>query len=241
VVRAVWRSFYDDDGGSDISANTLMQERRGAADAAGRSQFVTHSAAIVAIVVISLMLAVATPSGLSSAGQDDRSSAASIARLPYTDAGVDIAAATVEADEPTSSCGPLEHTVWYALDLEGDVPLSMRIAPLLDNGASTDVAFAAWEVRSDGTLGEIGCADERSVGGPEQLVFPVSEAKTHLVQVGSVPGSGDLEGSFTLLADAQQPSHDLFAFARTIDEGPYRDLDVDSIDARREPGEPTAS
>ncbi len=141
-----------------------------------------------------------------------------------------------------------QDSFWYVFSPAEATPLSVRAVPGGDSVVTADVALAAWTLEPDGTLSETGCADARGLGAPEQLVLAVAGQRTHYLQVGV--DTGDVDGdigdeapavSLTLLVDSQHPEHDLFAFARPVGTTPFSDVDVDAIDARREPGEPNAS
>ncbi|MFV2064045.1 MAG: hypothetical protein ACC726_11115, partial [Chloroflexota bacterium] len=219
----------------------MLWQRKGSREAFTESQGAIHIAAILAVVLLGLTLALVSPAELRSATQGSIEEATPIDRLPFLDEGVDVSTADVEPDEPRPSCGPMENTVWYALNLEGDTPLSVRVVPEQGSPSAFDIALAAWTLEPDGSLSEIGCVDDRVADSPEQLVFTLAGEATNYLQVGAAAGPDTNAGVFTLLADVQRPEHDLFAFARPIGTKTYRDLDVDSIDARSEPGEPNPS
>ena len=215
--------------------------RNGSADSAAVFQGATHVVAVVAIVLMAISLALLSPSDISSAEHGTFEGPTPIEAMPFIDRDVDTSTASVTADEPMSACGPLKNTIWYALTLDRDTPLSVRVAPEPGLDGPFDVALVAWVVEADGSLAEIGCVDDRGADSPEQLVVAIDGEMTHYLQIGVAPGADGVAGRFSLLVDVQNPAHDLYAFARPVGTSPFRDIDVDSIDARREPGEPVSS
>jgi hypothetical protein len=142
-----------------------------------------------ALVVGQPMAALAAPDN------DDRANATGVAAIPFDDI-VDVSDATVEDDEPGTSCltyyddefdetyeVPVGHTVWY------EVSLSKRTQVLVDTEGS---GFDTVAVVYDGDLNEIACNDD--AGTPQAKVdFTAQRGQTYLVKIGSYGGSIDEE------------------------------------------------
>ena len=214
------------------------------------SQLAMHLMAILAVAMVGLGLAFMSLGGLGTAshrsGAADGSAppadgvaemATAIESLPYRDDAVDPAAAGTAPDEPRSSCLSPSHTAWYTLVAESDLPLSAWVVPDADGAAALDVGVTIFAQQADGSLLESGCVDDHGAGGPEQLVLTAHRGQAYYIGVSAVDRPEQGEGSLTFLAQRQQPEHDLFAFARSVSETPFRDVDVDAVGARTEPGE----
>mgnify|MGYP001818012470 FL=1 len=218
-----------------------MNARDGGAGAPLVPQGVMHLVAMVAIAALALALLVFPSVGARALPHDALEAAHEIEELPFRHDEVRLSEATVGPDEAAPSCYVPRHTAWYVLRPETDVPLSTWVVPDASGDTAVDVALSAWGSIGDGPPVEVGCVDERGAGAPEQLVFPALAGLTYYFAVSSSQLLGEDAGTLTFLVDEQTPAHDLFAFARWVDETPYEDAGVDASGARREPGESAPS
>jgi hypothetical protein len=141
-----------------------------------------------ALVVGQPMAALAAPDN------DDRANATGVAAIPFDDI-VDVSDATVEDDEPGSSCltyddefdesyeVPVGHTVWY------EVSLSKRTQVLVDTEGS---GFDTVAVVYDSDLNEIACNDDAGTL-QAKVDFTAQRGETYLVKIGSYGGDLDEE------------------------------------------------
>jgi hypothetical protein len=190
---------------------------------------------------VGVALALVTSANSGTSGTGSRSQVTPIASLPFHDEADDVPNVDPTEQATAPSCAALSHASWYAFTPESDTPMTAWVVPPQNGPEALDVALVVWEVSADDELIEAGCVDDRAAGGTEQLVLAVSGEGTYYLQVGAVEGPDDGVVALTLLADLQQPEHDLFAYARNVGLTPYEDVGVDAIGARREPGESVPS
>ena len=204
-------------------------------------QGVMHVVAVLAIAALAVGLSIVTVVDTRALPHDTLDAAEVIEGLPFRSDDVHLAGASAGTEEPTASCFGPEHTLWYVMRPEVDVPLTTWLVPDRDGDGPLDVALSVWRSTGDEPPIEVGCIDERRSRAAEQLVLPAMAGATYHFGVSSpVPLSEDA-GTVTFLVDEQEPAHDLFAFARWVDQTPYAALEVDASGARREPGETAPS
>lgn len=149
---------------------------------------------------------------------DDRADARRIEELPYTDEE-DTLLATREADEPSSSCGSSEATVWY----EYTPPASQRLV-VDTNGSDRFTTVAVYD-----DAGEVDCGWGSPWSEQPAVIFDASAGTRYFFQVDSdryispspLPDTQDrLVFSVAVL---EPPDNDDRAHTEGIDELPYRD------------------
>lgn len=118
----------------------------------------------------SLILRATTPTA---PANDDFADAAPISALPHV-SDVDISAATVEPDEPTSRCARPDRSIWSALTVPGTTSVTVSE---LSNSAN----LAVYAGNAAGGLDEVRCAAYSSDG----LTFRATAGTTYHVRVGT--------------------------------------------------------
>lgn len=126
---------------------------------------------------------------------DDFANAALITSLPFDDY-VDIAAATIQADEPKPSCqwDTMEKTIWYAFTPAASGSISAYIP-----NSSFPPALAAYTGSSLNSLLEVGCRD-----WGWRLTFRAEAGTTYYFQVSKLY-SGDQGGSMQFHLEEPPP------------------------------------
>ncbi|KOX30101.1 hypothetical protein ADK67_10155 [Saccharothrix sp. NRRL B-16348] len=142
----------------------------------------------------SLILRATTPTA---PANDDLADAAPISALPHV-SDVDISAATVEPDEPTSRCARPDRSIWYALTVPGTTSVTVSE---LSNSAN----LAVYAGNAAGGLDEVRCAAHSSDG----LTFRATAGTTYHVRVGT---SDDSVNFLRVRVDVAGPIRPGFGF-----------------------------
>ena len=164
---------------------------------------------------------------------DDLAEAIDIASLPFSDGPVRMENATVEVDEPRSSCnfGGIFSTVWYRYASPEDTVL---VASASTPGRNT--ALAVWQKLEPG-FREVTCDGFPGASLVGRLAFQAEAGATYVFQVDVVSGAGET----VFMLDARTPPpNDNFIDAIEISALPYSDA-LDTGAATQEQGEPVAS
>ena len=175
------------------------------------------------------------------ATSDAFGAAAGVATLPYQQTGATTASATVEAGEPTPSCGTIGKTVWFRYTPAASGTL---IADTI--GSGFDTLLAVYRGSTLGGLTQVGCNDDIDNAASNlasKAQFAVTGGQTYYVQVGGfkgqsgVPASGAL--TFHLTEVLVPPANDAFAAAAGVATLPFSRAALDTRAATTEAGEPT--
>jgi hypothetical protein len=111
--------------------------------------------------------------------------------LPFTDS-VNTTDATVEATDPTASCAPTTHTVWY-----GYAPSSSGFVQADTFGSGYDTTLSVW-TGTLGSLSEVACNDDSGADLQSKVVWDASASTTYYIMAGSFNDSPGGNLSFTV-------------------------------------------
>lgn len=149
------------------------------------------------VVVASLSLLSAAIAGASPPPHDNFASSKTALRPGYSDSASN-AGGTLELNEPSPSCTPVDSTVWYRLDNLTIVDPGSHVV-LYVASASFRPVISLWSGDELNALSERACAQSGPAGsgGQSAVVVPLLAGAEHHIQVGSTGGSG-LAGDFVL-------------------------------------------
>ncbi len=130
---------------------------------------------------------------------DDFANATTVTEpLPFNDS-VNTTDATVDAADPTPSCAPTTHTVWY-----GYAPSSSGFVQANTFGSDYDTTLSVW-TGTAGNLSEIACNDDTSggtTGVESKVIWDATASTTYYIMAGSFNGSPGGNLSFTVNTSA---------------------------------------
>jgi M6 family metalloprotease-like protein len=178
---------------------------------------------------------------LTGPGNDGFGGATVVSSLPFT-AAASNAGATVEAGEPTPSCGAIGKTVWYRYTPAATTAV---IAETSNSSLNFDTVLAAYSGTSIGALTEVGCNDDYGStgegGGPSRFQVTLTGGQTYYFQAGGFRNAAGIVSEGTLgfkLTVVGTP--DAFANATVVGAIPFSHSGS-TAGATEEGGEPAPS
>ncbi len=125
-----------------------------------------------------------------------------VTQLPYLDAGVNTAQASIEPNEPRNSCAgvgeAIAYDVWYKLVAPTTTTVTAGMTPSTVTSNNMYGIVVAYQGTDLNALTEVGCASSGTRNAPVSVAFQVAAGQTYYVQVGSWLLTPQVPGIFTV-------------------------------------------